>query len=447
MLMVPSLKERLIKGGIWAVAGRVVGVATGLAVNVLLVRLLTPEEMGSYFLTISAVSVAALIAQFGLPTAVVRLVAEAVSQGEKGRAKSIIKLSVILCGLSSLLIAGVFYLGLGRWLAESFFESIPMEGIIDVATVLIIVTALQGLIAEIFRSFHDMRFATLFGGVTTSSLSAIAFGVIWMLQGHSDLRQVMFLSLGAYVAAFFIAVFFLRGKFHDFDGYGVIDTRSLLMVSAPMGIISLAVFAATQGDLWVVGAFLPEQQVAIYGAVLRLLVMMTMSHSLVVAVVQSTIAEMYGQNDMKQMERLVQIAAFAACIPALALLGVYAIFGNGLLGVLFGVFYQDGYWPLLVVSAGQFLGMLFGPAGMVLMMTGYQKQLMKLILVTACMSFVLAVWLVTIYGLAGVAIAWSVGSILQGAGSWMLARKKLNINCHASLVSINELKEIILCKS
>jgi len=441
-----DIKKRLLRGSIWTVMGRAVGIGAGLVINVLLARLLTPEDMGAYFLTISVVLVAALIAQVGLPTAIVRLIAESLGKGDGGRARMTIKLSIVLCGLFSLIIAGSFYLGVGQWVASSIFESAPMKKVVGIATLLIIVITLQGLIVEIFRGFHDMRFTTLFGGMTTSLFSAIAFGLIWMLQGHAELKDILLLSLGAWVLSFLIAVLMLPPKFSLLCGGGDIDSKSLLKISMPMGVVALTIFVATQGDLWVVGAFLPENQAAVYGAVLRLVMLMTMTHSLVVSIVQSTIAEMYGQDDIKQMERLVQGSAFIACVPAFIILMIYVVFGHELMAILFGEFYRDGYWPLLIICVTQFIGMLFGSTEMVLLMTGYQTHLMKLMLVTATIGLLLAVWLVMLYGLIGVAIAWGAGSVLQGIGSWMLVKRKLNIKCQASIISISVLKEAVLCK-
>ena len=47
-----SLRRHLLSGGGWALGGQIIATLTGLAVNVLLVRLLTPKEMGAYFLTL-----------------------------------------------------------------------------------------------------------------------------------------------------------------------------------------------------------------------------------------------------------------------------------------------------------------------------------------------------------------------------------------------------------
>jgi len=72
----PSLKRRLLAGGVWVVTGKVITAVSRLAATALLARLLTQEEMGAFGLAFSFVIVGAMAGQLGLQQAVVRLVAE-----------------------------------------------------------------------------------------------------------------------------------------------------------------------------------------------------------------------------------------------------------------------------------------------------------------------------------------------------------------------------------
>ena len=66
-----SIKQKLVRGGAWALTGKILAALSGLGVNALLARLLTPEEMGVYFLTLSLVTIASLFAQMGMTQTVV----------------------------------------------------------------------------------------------------------------------------------------------------------------------------------------------------------------------------------------------------------------------------------------------------------------------------------------------------------------------------------------
>ena len=86
-----SVSHRLLRGGIIAVLGRS-AVAIGVVLlNALVARLLTPAETGLFFLALSMVTVAAVIADFGFGKTLLRIIPDAVATGEEARALSHIR--------------------------------------------------------------------------------------------------------------------------------------------------------------------------------------------------------------------------------------------------------------------------------------------------------------------------------------------------------------------
>jgi len=77
------------------------------------------------------------------------------------------------------------------------------------------------------------------------------------------------------------------------------------------------------------------------------------------------------------------------------------------------------------------LGMLFGMAGMVMMMSGHQHAMMWIILSNTLFSMMLAIAIAPYWGVNGVAGAWAFASVLQGAAAWLYVRKRLFVSCHA----------------
>jgi hypothetical protein len=79
------LRRRLLSGSAWASGGRIGGAMLGIVTNGLLARLLSPQELGAYFLALSIVSLGAVLGSMGLPKTVVRLVAENMGLDRSGR--------------------------------------------------------------------------------------------------------------------------------------------------------------------------------------------------------------------------------------------------------------------------------------------------------------------------------------------------------------------------
>ncbi|HEB68386.1 MAG TPA: hypothetical protein ENI88_02065 [Desulfobulbus sp.] len=57
-------------------------------------------------------------------------------------------------------------------------------------------------------------------------------------------------------------------------------------------------FYCHKSDLWILGAYASEQEIAIYGAAVRLVMLAAMSLAMVNMVVPPIIASMHAQNDL-----------------------------------------------------------------------------------------------------------------------------------------------------
>lgn len=391
-----------------------VTVFAGLVVNALLARLLTPEAMGAYFLTFSVVMVSAMLAQLGLNQTVVRLVAESLGVGKPGRARAVVRKAFLYGTVGALVVAVLLSIGVGRWLALKAFDSSLMAAVIGLAALWVVVMTLQGLLAESFRGFHDIRLATIFGGLVTSVLSAALFAGLWIIQGHSQLGQVLVLCILAGSTSAVIAGVVLWNSVKDLKGQSELKNGEILTIAWPILVSQLTFFILTQADIWIVGIFRTKEEVAIYGAAVRLVALVAMPLVIVNAVVPPMIAEMYAQGKRRELEQALRTTATLAGIPAFLVLFVFICFGRPLLGTVFGTFYSNGAMVLSILSLGQLAKLSMGSCGLLLNMTGHQYPAM---IIAACCSFVMiavALASVSSLGITGVAIASASGLALQG---------------------------------
>lgn len=434
------VKNLLIKGGAWAFSGKVVTALAGLAVNALLARLLTPEEMGVYFLTFSLVSVSAVVAQLGLNQTVVRIVAESMGTGRPGRARRAVVLVFRYGGLGALLMAAVLGSGLGAWMAIAMFDAPLMVGIVGLAAIWVVIITFHNLIVESFRSFHDIRLATIFGGLITSVLSACLFATLWVLQGHADLRQVITLSLVAGGTSTLIAGALLWGKVRPIRGEGKLPAKELLHIAWPLWVTGLILFVLTHADLWILGMFRPQEEVAIYGAATKLVTLVIVPLLIVNAVVPPLIAEMYAQNKKAELERSLRTTATLAGLPAFVVLVLFVLGGAPILGLVFGDFYRAGSGALAILSVGQLVNVWAGSCGLTLMMTGFHKAMMGVTIACGAITVALALILVGSLGTVGVASASTTGMVLQNILMWWVAKAKVNVRTHVALKFLPSLK-------
>jgi O-antigen/teichoic acid export membrane protein len=437
----PSLKRHLLSSGGWAFGGQVAAAAFGLAVNALLARLLTPGEVGDYFLLLSLVSVAAVLAQLGLNRTVVRLVAESLASGRPGRARAAVRTVLGLGVIGMFLTGGALGLGPGQWLAIHLFDSPRMAGVMGLAVLWMAVTSAQELLSESIRGFHDIRLATLLGKALTTVISAVLFLVLWGLKHHSDLAQVLTLSVAAGMTGTVIAGWVLKLKLGDLAGNETIRVQEIGSIAWPILITNLTLLALSQANLWVLGGYRPQEEVAVYGAAVRVAMLVGIPILVANAVVPPLIAEMHSQDKKAELEKTLRATATLTGIPALMAVIILAAFGEPILGFLYGDFYREGVMVLVFIALGQLINVWAGSCGFTLIMTGHEMTMMWITVLSGILTIAGALWLVRDFGAPGVAAVGAVMMMFQNTLMLLFARKKSGVWTHGrfSLQPIRQL--------
>ncbi|MFC1844172.1 flippase [Thermodesulfobacteriota bacterium] len=433
------LKKRLFSGGLWAIAGSMLTALMGLIVNALLSRLLTPEEFGAYFLTFSFATVSMLLARLGLGAAVVRLIAESIGLNNLGRARAIIKKIFILATIGILLVCTIIAMGFGQWLSLELMKSSLMYSVIGLVPILIAINTYRSLIAETFRGFHDIKFASIFNGLISSIFSALFFAVLWIVWGHSNLKEILLLSIVAGAMSTLMSFFVLTRKIQTLENDGKVRIKEILAISSPLLVVNLALYVFTQADIWVIGAFRSQEDVAVYGAAVRLVQLVAMPLLIVNSVVPPVIAELFAQGKKEELEKILQKTASIACLPTFVILVIYFLFSGPILSLVYGDFYYQGASVILILSFGQLVSVWAGSCGLTLMMSGYQTIMMGITLFSGFVTMALNLFVVNRYGVTGVAGATAFGWGLQNIIMLLTVRYKVGIWTNADSRSLRSI--------
>lgn len=439
------LKRRLLSGGAWALGGRIASAFAVLAVNALLARLLSPRDFGAYFLAFSLVSVGALLGTLGLNQAIVRLVAESVGLNQHARARRIVRMVFGLCGLGALGVGGA-YLLLGHLIGDLLFQAPALTAVTGLVAGWMVIMTFQLLLAETFRSFSDIRLATLFGGLTTWLLFTGCLVPLWFVKDRITLTTAVLLAMVSGLVSVVLAGWLLRRKvvaLPTADAEGHIRLAEVLRVAWPMLVTNLTMFALLQADLWIIGAFRPQAEVAVYGAAAKLVILVAMPLQIVNAIVPPLIAEMHAQGKRRELERTLRLAATLAGIPAFLMLAVFVFFGEPILGIVYGDYYGVAWLVLALLSVGQLIDVWVGAAGPLLMMTGHQLVAMTITLASSILTVGVGVAVVGQYGAAGVAAATAAALTLQQILLWLGAKVTTGVWTHVGFSSLENIKTIL----
>jgi O-antigen/teichoic acid export membrane protein len=451
---VQLLRRRLLRGGGWAFGGKVLVALTGLISSMLLARLLTLQEAGIYVLAYSILNVGTSLGALGLTGTVVRLVAEGMGLNHFGRVRRVIRV-VLGVGTLGALGVGFAYLLFGGYLAMSLFDKPALAAITGLAG-WIVVGTMQGVLGETFRGFHDIRLATLLGGQTTGAATGLAtvgllttsLFVLWVVNAQPTVATVVLLAICSGAATTLVSGWLLHRRVTGLPPQTPDEgskanrkktLREVLSISLPLLVVTLVMMLRTTGDVWVVGAFLPQGEVGLYGFANRLVSMVTMPMVIITAVAPPLIAEMYSQGRREDLERALRGMSTLTGIPALLTSMACIFFAGPIMGLVFGPEYRGGAIVLSLLSVGLLASVLSGACGIVLSYTGHQKTQMVITIVTSAATLIAMIAAASPYGIAGVAIAKAAGQVLQNVIVLLVVKQKTGMWTHVGFKGISGL--------
>lgn len=422
-----SPMSRLLTGGSWALLGRVVTTFSALLVNVIVARLLLPSDVGRYFLVLTVVVFGVGFSSLGMRQAIIKVVAETVGMGEPGKTRSAIQRTFLLVLVSSVIVAGFLFLVGVNWLDTRLFRSIEVIQLAKQIALLVIINTLMSLVAETFRGFHDIRLATIITGLGQSVFPALGLFIIWKQATQIEIEGVLVIHILAATLAFIIGGWMLTRRIEKLRSGARYPTRDLLCMGLPLMITNIALIMQTKVAVWIIAAFLPDTELALFGVAERMIALVITPLIIINSVLPPIIAEMYAGGQQIKLQSFLQRASALAVIPAGIVVISYIFFGDALLSIIFGHYYNQAESVLIILSISQLASVAAGSCGLTLMMTGNQVAMMVIAVVSIAVQTALGISLVAPFGIEGVGLAVGIVLVLQNLTMLFYAKYRTGI--------------------
>lgn len=440
-----SLKKALLSGGGWVSAGKIIGFPTQLAVNAFLARLLSQDDMGLYFLIFSLVHLAALFSVLGMERSIVRIVAEALARNIPQRAIQAVHYVLQFGLLASIIISILLIAGVGDFISQRIFNSVAMGQIIYYPAIWVILLTLQHLIAESFRGFHEIRFATIYNGPIVNLIISVAFGLLLWKHPISNLSILLLIIVLAHAFNLFIAFFTLLKQTSRFiqKQKKWITRSEILKTSWGLYFLNILFFFLTSGHLWLLAYCSSKESVALYGAASRLMILITSTLSIIKLVILPMIGDLYTKKSYREMEAVLRTTATIAGIPSVIALIILISYGKGILSMVYGPGYTAGYPALAVLAIANLINVLTGTPGVLMVMASKEKLMLSFTLISGAIGFTISIFLVGTLDSLGVAVGAGAGIIINNLLMAFFCFKKLSIITLMNFPSRLSFKKVI----
>jgi O-antigen/teichoic acid export membrane protein len=373
-----------------------------------------------------------------MPDVAVRTISKEIGAGHINLAQSFIKKSFTIATLSSLFVFIIMISGAGSAALRTLFG---IEATF-VTTVLIAgwtcLIAFHALITESIRGLNDIKNASLFGALLKNVMILIAFTTTWVLSDNVTLNLVLTAVLIAIVITTGLSTYaFLKNLNSKTEGIVALDAdgktyaaRNLTALALPFLLNALTAYILVRIGLWVVGYYLPKDEVAIFGACIQLVLIVVIPLTIINAILPPLISNLFfNAKNSNKLQSILRTCTTIAGIPSIVALLIFSLYGSSILSTVFGPAFSAGATVLTAFAIGQCTNMLVGPTGTVMKMTDNQSLLLKVNISAGIITTAFSIIAAKYYGLNLTAIVFGASMALKNFYMHYLVKKHVGVTC------------------
>jgi O-antigen/teichoic acid export membrane protein len=410
----------IAKGTFWSMAGTMALKLVSFIYTILIARLFTQDDVGTFYLALSIIYTISVFSDFGLFSAFGRYVPYYMGRKEKDKAYVLLQTSYIYAGGLSLLLAVVTFFASG--FLAGLFKTPALAPAIEFLALYLVVGNLFALSTGFLVGLKKIKENNLIQNAQ-NLLKLVLTLALFFIVGPSA-----FILSFAFTASFLIMMIFsLWYANRAVDEAGIPRSAStfktqweMLVETAPFGLMLVMVSTfwviATYADRMLLGYLLPPETatagIAVYSMALSLAALIAIFPGAVISIFLPMISEIQGagkkETAMQISNSTVRWVTFLM-VPITILL---IAFPADILQMFYGTAYATGATVLVLFAVGTFIRSLSYPHGTILASMRVVKVELLAAIVAMAVNVALNWILIPIYGIEGSAFAAAVSFLV-----------------------------------
>lgn len=410
--------REVLHGAAAVLAMRLLGAALMFAFNVMLARVLGAKETGIFVLALMVVSITSVIGRIGLDNTMLKYIAISASSNDWPAVGGVFYRGLLISTLLSGLLALALY-GLAPWMTVALFHKAELLPVLEWMLLGIVPMALVALLGESLKGLKRVGRSAL---VQSVIVPPVAIAGLYLLARSYAVQGVAVGYVLANVLAMAIGfVFFVRSvptiQRGDFSYRILFGSCLPLFWVASMNLVTMWMSTG------MVGVFADSKDVAIYNAAAKTAMLVSFILYGFNSITAPKFAELYHQGNIDGLERTARFSARMTTLVAIPVLLIFIFFPAYVMG-MFGVEFRLGETALVIMSLGQFVNVMTGSVGYLLIMSGHEKTMRNNVLLAGTVNVLLNLMLTPSLSWLGASIA-TAGSMVVAnlAATWLVYRK------------------------
>jgi O-antigen/teichoic acid export membrane protein len=185
--------------------------------------------------------------------------------------------------------------------------------------------------------------------------------------------------------------------------------------------------AGLNADIILVGLFVAPAAAGIYFNAFRTAGLLTLFMFAITLVVAPMVARHYHAGEMQKAQAITALCAWAGFVFSLAVFAGFLLFGEHLLA-LFGPGQEEGKILLILLSIGLLFDAATGPSRIVLMMTGHERDYVRIFGSIIVAGILLQLAVIPVWGLVGAAAVNMAARIAAQLAIAIFAHRRIGLD-------------------
>ncbi|MGE0084019.1 MAG: lipopolysaccharide biosynthesis protein [Desulfococcaceae bacterium] len=378
-----------------------VGIGIMFGTQVFLARILGAEEYGYFVYAMTWMTILAIFARQGLDTSLVRLIPEYMINNKWGLLKGLLRYARIRVCIAGIGISVITALIVWFGFKESHFKLSQSFWLMLMA---LPVYSWVGIQQAILRAYRHVGLAEMPDAIVRSIGLCIGCGIIFFVFDEILSWQAWLFNLIAIVLSFGLMALWCNNKKNEKINtvQSVTNKPEWKSISFSMLLMGGMNVIINNSPIIILGFYASSEDIAVYGAVSRIMALVSFGLIAVNAIAAPMIAELYHSGQKQELQRILNIAAWGIFICTIVAVFILTVFGKYILN-LFGSDFVCGYIPLVIMCGGQIINALCGSVGLLMNMTDHHSYAVKIVFFSMLINVILGKILIENYLVIGAA--------------------------------------------
>lgn len=411
-------KDGLASRSVIAIGLKGLGIISSYLFTLTVTNYYGADAWGQFSLAFVVLNVLSIIAVFGLNTAMLRNTS---NHAEKNGLLAIKQLYLQATGFVVALcipLQALLFL-CSEFIAQLIFDDLSLSRPIRIASFALIPFSLLTLNNQIIRGRGKNVLFMLFSHVLRFLIPlAVILVVARMMEGefvmHAFVAGIYLLWLWATL----VNVSKLNRGELPVSTSEIPGFKETLVIAFPLLLANSSVFLKSWVDTFMIGVYMNSSDVGVYNVALKVSLFINLPLTAINAILAKNISSLHHKGNHEGLRKYVKRST-AMMIGLAWPIGIFVIVFRGTMLNMFGNGFDGGTEVLLILAFSALINVSAGSVGLILQMTGGEKNYRNILVITLLLSVMLNMVLIPKFGIVGAAFStlatsafWNILSVI-----------------------------------